>query len=294
MTGAPIHSYLLRDHLLYPHLPFHIQPARHYQDFHNHRHDFTELTLVVEGRGTHHVSGHAYPIAHGNVFAVHPGLCHSFTGTDRLRIINIMFSWETPLMDTKFICGLPGFHQLFTLDPLLRDAGVYKPGLALEGERWDDILGQAYQMIGEYNRGEPGCEGMIHAAFQKMIITLSRDGREDQEERPEETRPIARAMAYLQQHYRERITAEELADAACVSSRHLARLFATLLNTSPFEYLADLRLSEAHRRLAEKGGTITEIAESCGFSDSNYFSQVFKKRYGASPREYRKTERREL
>ena len=283
-----IRSYLLENHLQYREVPFNIQPARHYQDFHLHRHDFTELTLVVEGRGTHLVSGHSYPIGQGNVFAVHPGLCHSFTGTDHLRIINIMFSWDNPLMDRSLIDDLPGFHQLFTLDPMLRDAGYYKKGLTLKGDRWDEILDLSYRMLDEYTRGKAGWEGIIRSCFQMLIISLSREGMADIGARPEEARPLARAMAYLQEHYRERITADELAEAACVSSRHLSRIFNNVLHTTPFEHLADLRLKEAHRKLSGQESSITEIAEACGFSDSNYFAQVFRKRYGISPREYRK------
>ncbi|MDC7222088.1 MAG: AraC family transcriptional regulator [Spirochaetales bacterium] len=282
-----IRSYLLKDHIRYTGLPFHIQPAKHNQDFHLHRHDFTELTLVLEGRGTHIVSGHAYPIGPGNVFALPPGRSHSFSAAEGLRIINIMFSWDSPLMDRSHIDGLAGFHQLFTIDPMLRDSGSYKEGLTLKGEKWDDILEPVYRMLNEYNRGAAGFEGILSSCFQMLIITLSREENREEKTRGEESRPIARAMAYLQENYRRRITAEELAETAHVSSRHLSRIFNSLLNTTPFEYLADLRLKEAHKMLSETEKTITEVAESCGFSDSNYFAQVFKKRFGMSPREYK-------
>jgi AraC family transcriptional regulator, L-rhamnose operon regulatory protein RhaS len=283
-----IRNYLLEDHLRFGELPFHIQPARHNQDFHLHRHDFTELTLVLEGRGTHLVSSHAYPISPGNVFAVHPGLCHSFSGTNNLRLFNIMFSWDKPLMDHNLIGGLPGFHRLFTLDPMLRDTGEFKEGFTLEGDKWDNVLELIYRILNEYNQGEAGFEGIIKACFQMLIISLSREGDVKSSSKSGETGPVARAMAYIQENYRIRITSEELSSAACVSSRHLTRTFNRLLHMTPFEYLADIRLKEAHKMLLEKNYSITEIAETCGFSDSNYFSQVFKKRFGASPRDYRK------
>lgn len=53
------------------------------------------------------------------------------------------------------------------------------------------------------------------------------------------------------------------------------------------EYLAFTRLQHAAAELISTDDTITQIALRCGFSDSNYFKDVFKKKYGVTPREYR-------
>ncbi len=71
---------------------------------------------------------------------------------------------------------------------------------------------------------------------------------------------------------------------------YLCRLFRQELHTTPNKYLMDLRLQSAADLL--RGGTgrsITEIARMCGYNDPLYFSRMFKKRYGVSPREYGKT-----
>ncbi len=70
---------------------------------------------------------------------------------------------------------------------------------------------------------------------------------------------------------------------------YLCRLFRQELHTTPNKYLTDLRLQSAADLL--RGGTgrsITEIARMCGYNDPLYFSRMFKKRYGVSPREYGK------
>ena len=70
---------------------------------------------------------------------------------------------------------------------------------------------------------------------------------------------------------------------------YLCRLFRQELNTTPHKYLANLRLETAANMLRQGDGrSITEIARMCGYSDPLYFSRVFKKRYGVSPREYGK------
>jgi AraC-like DNA-binding protein len=70
---------------------------------------------------------------------------------------------------------------------------------------------------------------------------------------------------------------------------YLCRLFRQELNTTPHKYLANLRLETAATMLRQVDGrSVTEIARMCGYSDPLYFSRVFKKRYGVSPREYGK------
>jgi AraC-like DNA-binding protein len=70
---------------------------------------------------------------------------------------------------------------------------------------------------------------------------------------------------------------------------YLCRLFRQEMNTTPHKYLANLRLETAADMLRQGAGrSITEIARMCGYSDPLYFSRMFKKRYGISPREYGK------
>ena len=70
---------------------------------------------------------------------------------------------------------------------------------------------------------------------------------------------------------------------------YLCRLFRQEMNTTPHKYLANLRLETAADMLRQGAGrSITEIAHMCGYSDPLYFSRMFKKRYGVSPREYGK------
>ena len=287
MSDQPVRHYTLQDHMIHSRLPVHVQMARHSVDFHIHSHDFSELIIVLAGEACHLVGEHTYPLKQGDLFVVHPGVPHGFSDTDRLRLLNIMFSLEKPLFDLNPVKSLPGFHRFFTLDPMLRRTGGFRSGLSLKEEQWDAVTGLAYRMHREYSGGEPGFEGMITALFQELVITLSREKSSGTSDAAPGTDPLARAIVYLQEHFRDKVTSEEIAAAACVTPRHLNRLFSTILSTTPFEYLTDLRLQEARRLLAREPLRITEAAERCGFSDSNYFSRVFRRRYGISPRAFR-------
>lgn len=79
-----------------------------------------------------------------------------------------------------------------------------------------------------------------------------------------------------------------LAQACRVSEVYLRKLFSKHLSTSPKQYIIDLRLQKATQLLREGALTITDISETCGFSNPYHFCRIFKEHLGITPSEYRK------
>jgi CheY-like chemotaxis protein len=105
-----------------------------------------------------------------------------------------------------------------------------------------------------------------------------------------ETRRIVRcAMAYIHEHYMESLTRQDVADHVGYSPRHLDRCFNDEMGLTPMAYLNRFRLRQARRLLQSTSRSIGEIADAVGFSNSAYFSRVFKQEMGASPSEYRRS-----
>lgn len=92
---------------------------------------------------------------------------------------------------------------------------------------------------------------------------------------------------YIQGHYRERITLDELAKHTFLSKTYLSRCFTRYLGISFTGYLELLRLSSAVRLLAGQG-TLAEIAEESGFPNVNAMIQAFRRYRGVTPGEYRR------
>ena len=84
------------------------------------------------------------------------------------------------------------------------------------------------------------------------------------------------------------ISAADIAAASGFSPNHLSRKFREAAGIGTHEYLIQIRLQHAALALASTEDSITQIALRCGFSDSNYFKDVFKKNFGLTPREYRR------
>ena len=104
---------------------------------------------------------------------------------------------------------------------------------------------------------------------------------------PTTDREIVRAARFITEHYAEPITAADIAAAAGFSPNYLSRKFREAAGFGVHEYLTFIRLRSAARLLATTEGSVTEVALRCGFSNSNYFKDAFKKQYGCTPRVYR-------
>ncbi len=105
---------------------------------------------------------------------------------------------------------------------------------------------------------------------------------------PRDFSQVYEAKRYIDSHFTESITVEFLASLCKLSQTHFRRLFGEVFHTSPIEYQITLRLLRAKDLLKAKVYSIGEIAESCGFSDANYFSRLFKSRVGISPLQYKR------
>lgn len=101
---------------------------------------------------------------------------------------------------------------------------------------------------------------------------------------------VARAQGYVQENYANPdLTLEEMCRELGVSGSYFSSIFKKETGQSFTAYLTDYRMQEAIRLIMESVRKNYEIAEAVGYSDPNYFSYVFKKRYGMSPSKYRQT-----
>ena len=97
------------------------------------------------------------------------------------------------------------------------------------------------------------------------------------------------ALHYIQQHYGEDPSLEQTAAAVHTSDAYLSRLFRSELDTSYSQYLTGVRVSYAMSLLKNTKLPISEVAVQCGYQNSNYFCDAFKKVVGISPLKYRKS-----
>ena len=96
-------------------------------------------------------------------------------------------------------------------------------------------------------------------------------------------------IAYIDAHYTEKITLEDIAAAGFVSKRTCGNMFERFLFTPPMKYLNEYRLKKSIELLKGTDMNITEIGLACGFSGASYYAESFRREMGISPSDYRKT-----
>lgn len=93
---------------------------------------------------------------------------------------------------------------------------------------------------------------------------------------------------YLDQHYQEKITLDNLADMFFINKFYLTRIFKEQFGVSVNNYLAQVRITHAKQLLRFSDLTIEQIGRECGIDEPAYFARVFKKVEGVAPGEYRR------
>ena len=98
---------------------------------------------------------------------------------------------------------------------------------------------------------------------------------------------VRQAMVFLQNNFSEPISRRDIAKHIGISEDHLTFCFRQELGITPIQYLQRYRINQSKRLLLETDQTITEIAFNVGFSDSGYFSRIFRREVGMPPETFR-------
>lgn len=103
-----------------------------------------------------------------------------------------------------------------------------------------------------------------------------------------ETELIQNTKRFIEENYSERLTLEDIANEVHVNKAYLNRTFKAQTGENLFEYINRLKIKKAKIYIKKYNKKIYEVAQLLGFEDTAYFSRIFKKYEGISPKEYEK------
>ena len=98
---------------------------------------------------------------------------------------------------------------------------------------------------------------------------------------------IKKAIRYISQNFSRNLTLDEVADHVHLNPAYFSTLFKQSIGSSFKEYLNMVRIEESKRLLSNTDYSIIDISLATGFEDQSYFSKVFKKYTGLTPKQYR-------
>lgn len=99
---------------------------------------------------------------------------------------------------------------------------------------------------------------------------------------------VSAAKEYMDRHYREKISTDQLAALSAISASHFARIFREETGMTPYAYLTQIRLNQSMRLLLETSYSIEEIATYCSFCSAANYIRCFRQNTGTTPLKFRR------
>jgi len=126
---------------------------------------------------------------------------------------------------------------------------------------------------------------LLQAIRQLECLSASEETQEEQGQAMR--KEVQKALRYIQENYRHEITLDEVATQVGISRTYFSSIFKKETEEQFSSYLTDFRLERACEMLRKSESKIYNIAYEVGFHSHNYFNNIFKKKYGMTPKEYR-------
>lgn len=246
-----------------------------------HSHSFHEVCLAYSGEGRFNSGTAEYEVAEGDVFLARPGDVHEIESS-RSSPLGIAF-WGFTFRPLSGVSGTGWWSGLTRADgPVLSSDLGGLPAVVTA-------------LAGEAAEPRSGYTEVVSALGAALVLDTARAFALDQDLSVD---PVVRdrgsvAVETMQRHLLDNlarpVTVREVAAAVHLSERHAERLFRQVVGASMMSTLRRLRLEFAAQLLLEPSRSITQIAHACGYSDVRPFSTAFKRHYGRTPGEFRRT-----
>lgn len=242
-----------------------------------HWHDFYELVFILGGTAQHVVNGLSHEIRPGSAFLLTPADFHEIvTPPDGvLDCYNVVI--EPAALD----------GQLQDLMPRSADQSVWMV------DSFEEARADFHRLWEESGEERPGRVALMEAVLRCIMVQLSRrclatGARKDDHERViSADSGVARAVRFLDHHFREPLTLAGVAAEAHLSPNYFSERFRELTGTSFQAYLQQRRLRFARSLLASTDLGITEVCHAAGFNSLSHFGRAYRKRYGHAPSAFR-------
>ncbi len=236
-----------------------------------HSHQDYEVYYLTKGQCQHFTEDKVYPMTAGDIVIFPPGFMH--------RCI-----YNTPFyIRLLFYCSVDYIPP--SARPFFDRVILYSP-TADSARQISSIYTALHEAV---NNRDPFSEDTIRCCVTMLFLLITKNiSRSDSPSFP--TPFVEQTVVYIHENYMNRITLTDAATHCMISPEHLSRVFKKETGMGFNEYLNLHRLQKA-ATLLESGQVkrVSDVALLCGFSESNYFSHVYKKMFGISPSQVSKS-----
>ena len=236
-----------------------------------------QLNICRSGRGLFKMQGREIAISPGDSLIIFPDVIHEYYPVEGRMIVSwIAFDgFQVNSMIKSIGIELSGIYQFSNNKPI---HNAIRDTLKMQNSHLAD----------------PSYEGSRQ--IYSFLLTLMKNfspntlhGQSDQT--MEKMKP---AISFMNDHLKDQITIEEIADTMKISAQHFCLIFKTAMNQRPFEYLNSLRINHSkHLLISRSDLPLNEISRMCGYPNHSYFCMIFKKTERLTPASFRKLYKQE-
>lgn len=234
-----------------------------------HYHDEHELYYMKSGRTTYFIADEIYSVEKGDFVFVPKGILHRTDSGDCRKNSRILLNFPDSVFSEKTeglkrdLCG-----QRVICVPEDKVAALEE--LLVKVER-------------EYQQQKPCRDMLMELYILELLALLCRYRREKKPHIQDSDRIIYEISEYIGKNYGQDLSLTQIARQFSISAGYLSRRFKEVTGIGLSQYITYVRISNAEKLLKKGKMSVAEVAGSCGYNDSNYFSLVYKRIQGITP-----------
>lgn len=234
-------------------------PATHY-------HDHYEIYFLTRGKVRYFIEDEVYDVEQGDIVLIPPRVIHKTATRENRGAERLLIAFTS-----KFLMRTPS-DRLFECFK----ARIFKNAPV------EHIMLKAEQ---EFKNNDYYSEEMIAGCIRELLVCCTRMYEKSKEtSHMHESTFVQEAVRYISEFYADEITLSKLAEMFAVSESHFSRSFKAFTGLCLSEYINLVRIKNAETILRTEKLSVTEAAARCGFNSSSYFTAVFRKTLGITPK----------
>ena len=251
-----------------------------------HWHPEIEITYVQKGTMCYKVNHMVYHLKEGDIVFNNSGALHSGTMENQEDCAYIPVTFDPRLIYGFFQSTINSKY----VDPVIQDSML--PAICIDqSESWHKPFREYLLRIIDLDEKKPDFYELditicLQSMWRLLLEHITYEPQASRENSLEYDR-IKKILSYIEENYQNKITLNDIAGHIHLCESECTRLFKRHMNTTLFAFLQEYRI-ERSLEFLQADQPVSAVADKAGFSDPNYYSKVFAKIKGCSPREYRK------
>lgn len=273
----------------------HISPQIAEYDSLMHKHQFIEMVYVISGKAMHTINDLKYPVSKGDLVIVDYSVPHSFTYMNDSDESFVTYD----LLFTPSFFGLNGNHfstlSESNLFSSFKNSQLFSSELKLinnlSHSEFYNIFNKIYA---EYENTNFGYTDIIRAHLTELILKIFRniEKRNSQAGKENQYKYVESAIDFIKTNYSSKINIESIVENMFLSKDYFRQLFKDVTGKSITSYIQNIRIEQACMMLVSTEISVSDISVKCGYNDTKFFYQTFKKIKGVTPGDYRKSHKK--